>query len=232
MRLATATRRARVLALLAVVGLHLLGGLLIITSALREPRLTEPSSPVAVWLAWSSQANAAQGRPRRSTAANSRAGYEGPARSESAPGRARRAPSPRNTSPPATSTAATPNVDWNSELSAAAAASIEHASRERRRNSSMGATPNSPYAATPTRPEFPWSHQPLGKHYDFDSATGIFMLRSQRCVLAFWLILPGFACSLGHADPEPGEGDLFDRKYAAGELRLPKSLRDAQLAPP
>jgi hypothetical protein len=123
-------------------------------------------------------------------------------------------------------------VDWNSELSAAAAASIEQASHERRRTSRMGSTPRSPYVTTPTRPEFPWSHQPLGKHYDFDSDTGVFTLRSGRCVLAFWLILAGFACPLGHADPEPGEGDLFDRKYAAGELQLPKSLRDAQLALP
>ncbi len=224
MRWATATRRARLYALLAVVGLHLLVGLLITTGTPREPPPIEASHPVIVWLARSGTAHPAERRPRGKTAADLRAGNEGPPGAAAA----RRA----ELLAPAKAAAAIPSVDWNSELSAAAAASIGNSSRERRRNSSMGSAPNSPYLATPTRPEFPWSHQPLGKHYDFDSSTGVFTLRSGRCVIAFWLIIAGFACPLGHADPEPGEGDLFDRKYAAGELQLPKPLRDALQTPP
>ena len=232
MRWATATRRARLYALLAVVGLHLLGGLLIATGSLREPPPMEASNPVIVWLARSGTANPAEKRPRRTRAADSRAGHAGPPGAVATRRAELRAPSPRNIAAPATAAAATPSLDWNGELSAAAAASIGNSSRERRRDAGMGSTPDSPYLTTPKRPEFPWSHQPLGKHYDFDSSTGVFTLRSGRCVIAFWLIIAGFACPLGHADPEPGAGDLFDRKYAAGDLQLPRSLRDRLEAPP
>jgi hypothetical protein len=217
MRAATATRRARAIALLAVIALHLFGGLLFIRG-LRDSRGTEPANPLTVWLALSGSVNPVAARQRQVAPEKSRS-----------PGAE---PAPQEIAPPTAAITASPSVDWNRELDAAAAASIERASRERRRNSGMGSTPHSPYSAMPTRPAFPWSHQPLGKHFDFDSSTGLLTLRGKRCVLALWLILPGFACATGPVDPEPGEGDLFDRKYAPWELELPKSLHDAQQAPP
>jgi len=217
MRAATATRRARAIALLAVVGLHLLGGLLFMR-ALRDAGPAEPTHPLTVWLAWSAAENPVDARSRRTAPGNSTI--------------RRVPPSPQNAAPGTPALEASPNTDWSSELPAAAANAIAQASRERRRDSSMGSTPRSPYAAMPTRPAFPWSHQPLGKHYDFDSSTGLLTLRGKHCVLAIWLILPGFACAAGPEDPEPGDGGLFDRKYAPWELELPRSLRDAQQALP
>jgi hypothetical protein len=215
----TAARRMRLPALLAVVGLHLLGGLLIMR-ALQAPRPTETSNPVTVWLAWSGNAQARSGDRARSGPAHP------PAHSPPLA-----APIPPVTAPPP-ALAPSPNVDWTGEARAAAAASIAQDSRQRRRNSSMGSTPRSPYLATPARPMFPWSHQPLGKHYDFDPDSGLFTLRTKHCVFAIWLILPGFACVPVHVDPEPGVGDLFDHRYAPWELQQPKSLRDAQQAAP
>jgi hypothetical protein len=228
---ATATRRVRFLAMLAVLGLHLLGGLLI-TRTLREPRSAEWPSPVTVWLAWRGNSNPAEASLRKRPAGDSRARSVDKARGASARSPAPAAPSPRLTAPPAAASASSPNVDWTSELRAAASASIENTSRRRRRNSSMASTPKSPYVASPRQPIFPWSHQPLGEHYDFDTDTGVFTLRTKHCVFAFWLILPGFACAPVHLDPEPGEGDLFDRRYAPWELQLPKSLQEARQAPP
>ncbi len=220
MRAGIATRRVRPLALLAVVGLHLLGGLLL-TRALRVPRPREPSNPVTVWLAWS-----ASTRP----AGNAQLRHAGTARSEPAPAPA--APSPRIAAPPAAAIASSPPVDWMSELHAAASASIGNISRQHRRDSGMGSTPKPPYAALPSQALFPWSHQPLGRHFDFDSDTGLITLRTRHCVFALWLILPGFACVPGPVNPEPGEGDLFDHRFAPWEWQLPRSLHDAQQAPP
>src|ERR1700688_117234 len=219
MRASIATRRVRPLALLAVVALHLLGGLLI-TRTLQESRPTERSNPVTVWLAWSASA-----RP----AGNSQVRNAGTARSEPPPALA--APPPLISAPPGAAIAPAPTVDWMSELRAAASASIENLSRQHRRDSGMGATPKSPYIASPDQPLFPWSHQPLGKHFDFDSDTGLITLRTKHCVFALWLILPGFACVPGPVNPEPGEGDLFDHRYAPWEWQLPRSLHDAQQAP-
>ena len=216
MRAATATRRARVIALLAVVALHLLGGLLFIRGR-RDSRPAEPANPLTVWLALSGSEHPVATHQRPMAPDQSRTPSAEPA--------------PRNSAPPTAAITASPNTDWSGELRAAAANSIERASHERRK-SGMGSTPRSPYTIMPARPAFPWSHQPLGKHYDFDSGTGLLTLRGKRCVLAIWLILPGFACAAGPLDPEPGEGDLFDRKYAPRELELPKSLQAAQQAAP
>jgi hypothetical protein len=217
MRATTATRRARVIALLAVVALHLFGGLLFIR-ALRTSRATEPASPLTVWLAWSGSEVPVEAPKRRMSPRNSRTRVAGTAA--------------QNDAPPAGPIAPSPGVDWNGELRTAAAASIEGASRRRRQDSGMGSTPRSPYSIMPARPAFPWSHQPLGRHFDFDASTGLLTLRGKRCVLAIWLILPGFACAAGPVDPEPGEGDLFDRKYAPWALELPRSLQEAQQASP
>jgi hypothetical protein len=229
MRAGIATRRVRPLALLAVVGLHLLGGLLI-TGTLQEPRPAESSHPVSVWLAWSASARPADAARRPRPAGDSLLRNAGRARREPAPALA--APSPRTSAPPPAAIASSPSVDWVSELRAAASASIENFSRQRRRDSGMGSTPKSPYVTLPNQPLFPWSHQPLGKHFDFDSDTGLLTLRTRHCVFALWLILPGFACVPGPVNPEPGEGDLFEHRFAPWEWQLPKSLHDAQQAPP
>ena len=88
----------------------------------------------------------------------------------------------------------------------------------------MGSTPKSPFRTSNARPVFPWSRQPLGKHFDADPHTGIVSLSGQRCTLAFFFILPGFGCAVGTLDPEPGRGDLFDPKYRPQPLELPDSL--------
>ncbi len=216
MRAATATQRARAIALLAVVVLHLLGGLLFMR-ALRDSRRAEPEYPLTVWLALNASENPPAARQGKAVLGNSRTRSLEPTR--------------QNAPLPTAAITTSPGVDWSRELRAAAVDSIEQASRERRRNSNMGSTPRSPYRILPTRPAFPWSHQPLGKHYDFDSSTGLLTIRGKRCVLAIWLIFPGFACAAGPEDPEPGEGDLFDRNYAPWELELPKSLLEAQRTP-
>lgn len=91
----------------------------------------------------------------------------------------------------------------------------------------MGSLPVSPFVKPFAHPSFPWSRQPLGKHFDVDAHTGMVSVRGKRCELAFFLILPGFGCALGPLDPEPGRGDLFDPKYQPQPLELPKSLSNA-----
>ena len=88
----------------------------------------------------------------------------------------------------------------------------------------MGSIPKSPFRTKSARPAFPWSREPLGKHFDADPHTGIVSLHGKRCTLAFFLILPGFGCALGPLDPEPGRGDLFDPRYQPQPLELPDSL--------
>lgn len=228
MRAATATRRARVIALLAVVALHLLGALLI-TGTLRAPRTTEPPNPVTVWLAWRGNEQPLEARRRSGATGELRTRSVAPAPKPSSPALAARPPP--SPAPPTAAITASPSVDWNGELRAAAA-SVQKDSQKRGRRTGMGSTPPSPYVSPPARPVFPWSHQPLGKHYDFDSDTGLITVRTKHCVFAIWLILPGFACTPGPVDPEPGEGDLFDHRYAPWTLELPQSLHDLQRAAP
>jgi hypothetical protein len=97
---------------------------------------------------------------------------------------------------------------------------------EQRRGRAMGSTPISPYDRTPPRPSFPWSRQPLGKHFDADLHTGVVSLNGKRCMIGLFLIFPIFGCGVGHLDPEPGRGDLFDPKYAPQPLEVPRSLKD------
>lgn len=74
------------------------------------------------------------------------------------------------------------------------------------------------------RPSFPWSRQPLSSWFDvsFDRKTGMTVVRiGRRCRIVFLLIEPFFACVLDHLNPDPGRGDLFDRKYLPAPLVLP-----------
>jgi hypothetical protein len=72
------------------------------------------------------------------------------------------------------------------------------------------------------RHSFPWSPQRKygGAEIDPDNFMITFHL-GQRCVVAVFVILPGFGCALGHLDPEPGQSDLFDAKYRPAPLELP-----------
>ena len=71
MRAANDARRARATALLAVVALHLLGGLLFMR-ALRDSRRTEPAYPLTVWLGWSGNKNPLAVRQTTAAPGNSR----------------------------------------------------------------------------------------------------------------------------------------------------------------
>ena len=90
----------------------------------------------------------------------------------------------------------------------------------------MGSLPLSPFHDAPARPAFPWSRQPLGKHFDADPHTATISVGNDRCVFALVLFLPVFSCNPGHVDPEPGRGDLFDPQYRPQPLERPRSLSD------
>ncbi|MFT3907209.1 MAG: hypothetical protein QM718_12940 [Steroidobacteraceae bacterium] len=86
----------------------------------------------------------------------------------------------------------------------------------------MGSIPESPLAASSASiAQYPWSRQPLSRHFDFHA--GVLTLRTRRCVIGLIIVLPAFGCLLGHIDPEPGRSDLFDGKYQAPPLQLPRS---------
>ena len=95
----------------------------------------------------------------------------------------------------------------------------------------MGSTPVSPYHHAPPRPAFPWSRQPLGKHFDADLHSGVVSVNGKRCMVGLFIILPIFGCDLGHLDPEPGRGDLFDPKYKSQPIEVPRSLSEQLSAP-
>ncbi len=106
----------------------------------------------------------------------------------------------------------------------AAAVVVARSTADQQRDEAMGSMPTSPFRTRSARPAFPWSRQPLGKHFDADPHTGIISVSGKRCTLAFFLILPGFGCAIGPLDPEPGRGDLFDPKYRPQPLELPEPL--------
>jgi hypothetical protein len=195
----------------AAVGLHLLAFLLI-ARALRAPRAPQPAGVAMVWIGW----------PDSGPAKAQRATSPGP-RPRIAPAVIAAASSPLLRAVPAPAPPAN-SPNWRLEAERAAAVVISRSVAEQLRDGSMGSMPRSPFRTSSARPAFPWSREPLGKHFDADPHTGIVTLRSRHCTLAFFLILPGFGCALGPLDPEPGRGDLFDPKYQPQPLELPDSL--------
>ncbi|MDE2219793.1 MAG: hypothetical protein KGJ52_05375 [Gammaproteobacteria bacterium] len=219
MRVPARQRISRRVALLAAIGLHLLGGLLF-SGVFHSAPPALPVGPVMVWIGWPlaavmSARPAPQMRPRP--------------RMDAAAGGAATPPAPPMSPPTsAMQTAATapaqPATHWNMEAARAAAAVINRAAVDQKRGAAMGSIPKSPFAATAARPAFPWSRQPLGRHFDADPHTGLVSLRGNRCMIGLVFILPVFGCAVGHIDPEPGEADLFDPKYRPQPLELPASL--------
>jgi hypothetical protein len=214
-------RNSRRIALLAVVALHLLGGLLI-GSAFRTSRTPVPDDPAMVWIGWPDPAAAKAPRPR---ALPLRAQ---PPRAPLLSPQPRVAPAGTQVAPitvsPAVTGSARPTTNWRLEAQRAAGTLIARSDSDRHRDGLMGSIPRSPFGTRSPRPAFPWSRQPLSKHFDADPHTGMISLSGKRCTLAFFLILPGFGCALGPLDPEPGRGDLFDPKYKLQPLELPDSL--------
>ena len=45
-------------------------------------------------------------------------------------------------------------------------------------------------------------------------------------MIGLFIILPIFGCDVGHLDPEPGRGDLFDPKYKPQPIEVPRSLSE------
>jgi hypothetical protein len=117
-----------------------------------------------------------------------------------------------------------PIIDWNAAATDAARHQLAAQADAQRRDRSMGVAPQgiAPPRAPP--PAFAWHRQPLGKHFDVER--GVVTVRTKRCVFGVFVILPGFSCNPGRVDPEPGQGDLFDPKYAVPSLELPKPLVD------
>ena len=205
-----------------VMVLHL-HGLLLMYHAIWLSPIAGSVTPEMVWLSWPAITTSLASRPEPS---KSRVGV---ARIKPS----RKPPSARGTSalraPMSDSASTVPDpTRWTLE-SRQSAATIADRAQAKRPLHSMGSTPASPYhSATAARPSFPWSRQPLTKHFDFDPHTGIITLSTKRCTIALLLIVAGFGCDLGHLDTGPGQGDLFDPKYKVAPLTLPQSLADSQ----
>jgi len=211
------------------VGLHLLG-CLVFLHAVETERASRPADgPALLWLDLQASALPPARRPEAAphpeaarTAA--RPTLRQPAVSHSPPVSV---PVPLVQAPQP----AQPATNWNLEANRAASDVLASNALEQRRDRAMGSMPISPYHHAPPRPSFPWSRQPLGKHFDADLHSGVVSLRGQRCFVGLFIILPIFGCDVGHLDPEPGRGDLFDPKYKSQPLEVPRSLSE-KLADP
>lgn len=122
-----------------------------------------------------------------------------------------------------------PAVDWSAAAVDAARHHLDEEASDRRRDHAMGEAPEIAARARAPHPAFPWGHQPMGKHFDVQGP--VLLVRTKRCVFGVLVVLPGFSCNPGRIDPEPGQGDLFDPKYAPQPLELPRPLVDDPLAP-
>jgi hypothetical protein len=208
------------------VGLHLLGGLILLR-ALENERSPQTTDDPA-FLLLDLPASAAVRRPAPRPVAVRPAAVQ-PA--------AQAVPTPLQLplrQPAATLEApnpAQPTANWNLEASRAASDVLAANALEQRRDRAMGSIPVSPYHHAAPPPSFPWSRQPLGKHFDADLHSGMVTLRGKRCMIGLFIILPVFGCDAGHLDPEPGRGDLFDPKYKPQPLEVARSLSE-QLADP
>lgn len=222
----------------AVLALHLLL-LWALLLAMRSPQvLRAAAEPVMTWLSlpdWPAAPAVQATAPRaaRSPSAAS-AGSHLPRALDRMPGvpavPALVSPADALPSPitPAPSRAA---IDWQAAAENGARQALAAEQAQARRERSMGPRPGGVPGHVPKKEAFPWGHQPKGKHYDVQGP--VVVLRSKRCVVALLLFVPaGFSCNPGRVDEEPGQGDLFDPKYRAQPLELPKPLIDDPLAQP
>ncbi len=199
------------------MGLHLLGGLILLRALQDERSLKTADDPAFVWLTLpaATPAVAPSAAPRPAPHAVHR------------PATPLRAPPASAIVPlvqPATSVQ--PATNWSLEASQAASDVLAANALDQRRDRAMDSTPVSPYHHAPPRPSFPWSRQPLGKHFDADLHSGVVSLHGKRCMIGLFIILPIFGCDVGHLDPEPGRGDLFDPKYKSQPIEVPRSLSE------
>jgi hypothetical protein len=125
-----------------------------------------------------------------------------------------------------------PSTDWAqaARLAAVGAARAELLEQRRRQASGERTAPDNAQSAE--QPSFPWSRQPLTSWFDFDPKTLAASIRLGRhCEFVLVLILPVIGCVLGHVDPDPGRGDLFDPKFRPAPLQLPTPALPAPSAP-
>jgi hypothetical protein len=209
------------------VGLHLCGFLVLLRAVDAERTSRQADDRAILWLTLPALAPAPPAEPgsRREVARSaSRSPLRQPVDSQSPPVAV---PVPLVQPPQPTQ----PATNWNLEANRAASDLLAANALEQRRDRSMGSTPISPYHHAPPRPSFPWSRQPLGKHFDADPHSGVVSLNGKRCMIGLFLIFPIFGCGVGHLDAEPGRGDLFDPKYKSQPLEVPRSLSE-ELADP
>lgn len=215
-------RTSRRIALLAAVGLHLWGFLVLLRAvdSERSPRQTDDRA--LLWLTLPAPAPAPRPEPALRLDGARPAGrspLRQPVVSRSPPVSV---PVPLVQAPQPTR----PGTNWSLEANRAASDVLAANALEQHRDRAMGSTPISPYHHEPPRPSFPWSRQPLGKHFDADLHTGVVSVNGKRCMIGLFIILPIFGCDVGHLDPEPGRGDLFDPKYKSHPLEVPRSLSE------
>lgn len=126
--------------------------------------------------------------------------------------------------PPASPSARTP-LDWAGAAREAAADAAGRALLTRQRLAAMDELPDDRQQRT--HAGFPWSHQPRTPWLEFDAHTLTSSLHlGKHCELVLFVILPGFACLLGHLDDE-SRGDLFDPALLPAPLQLPSPLLPA-----
>jgi hypothetical protein len=203
------------------VGLHLLGGLVFLRAVEIERSSLATDDRALLWVSLPTTKPAPRTetvrpettRPTAQTPLRQRTDSRPPP--ESAPVPLVQAPQPTQ-----------PATHWNLDASRAASDVLASNALDQRRDRTMGSTPVSPYHHAPPRPSFPWSRQPLGKHFDADLHQGVVSLNGKRCMIGLFLIFPIFGCGVGHLDPEPGRGDLFDPKYAPQPLEPLRSLSE------
>lgn len=119
-------------------------------------------------------------------------------------------------------------INWSASAHAAARDLIASEARERQLDGQMGsgwwAAQEARHQRRGAHAAFPWSPQGKLRGVDVDPENFIITFHlGRRCVVAVFVILPGFGCALGHLDPEPGHSDLFDPKYRSAPLELPAS---------
>ncbi len=199
------------------MGLHLLGGLILLRALQNERSPKTADAPAFVWLTL----------PTATPALAPSAAPQAAAHAVNRPATLPRAP-PASAIVPLVQPAppAQPATNWNLEASHAASDVLAAKALGQRRDRAMGSTPVSPYHHAPPRPSFPWSRQPLGKHFDADLHSGVVSLRGKRCMIGLFIVLPVFGCDAGHLDPEPGRGDLFYPQYKPQPIEVPRSLSE------
>ena len=210
-----ASVRTRVLALLAVLAIHLLFLALWVDASRQRHRLPGSEPTITTYIFNPVTPSPASELPRARSARRPPANPAAVSEPASQPLPAMTEERLRTEEP----------IDWRASAHYAVREILAAEAIEATRNARMGEgwwlAREARHSRDAHGKSYPWSRQPRRPWVDIDPDTFLVTFTlNRRCQVVLFLVVPGFGCALGRLNPEPGRSDLFDPRFKSQPLEV------------